>query len=98
MNTTRVDDSTTSLEWQPIPVPGHPFRQVVFPNVQPESPLVQLVTIPSSPIPDYMREEANLQLTTTSLQVVIEILQEELHLVLLQQFHRGTLLVTYFIS
>ena len=24
----------------PIPVPGHPFRQVVFPNVQPESSLV----------------------------------------------------------
>ena len=72
MNTTRVDDSTTSLEWQPIPVPGHPFRQVEFPNVQPESSLAQLEAIPSSPITSHLREEAAPQLTATSLQVVIE--------------------------
>ena len=57
---------------QPIPVPDHSFKEVVFPNIQPESPLAQLETIPSSPITSYMREEADPQLTTTSLQVVIE--------------------------
>ena len=72
LNTTRVDDSTTSLEWQPIPVPGHPFRQVEFPNVQPESSLAQLEAIPSSPITSHPREEAGPQLTTASLQVVME--------------------------
>ena len=30
------------LSGQPIPVPDHPFREVVFPNVQPEPPLAQL--------------------------------------------------------
>ena len=53
-------------------MPDHPFREVVFPNVQPVSPLVQLEAIPSSPIASYMREEANTQLTTTSLQKVVE--------------------------
>ena len=48
------------------------FEEVVFPNVQPESPLVQLEAIPSSPTASDMAEEANPQLTTTSLQVVIE--------------------------
>jgi len=38
------------LSGQPIPVPDHPFREVVFPDVQPESSLVQLEAIPSSPI------------------------------------------------
>ena len=47
-------------------------REVVFPNVQPESSLAQLEAIPSSPITIHMREEADAQLTTTSLQVVIE--------------------------
>ena len=37
------------LSGQPIPVPDHPFREVVFPNVQPESSLAQLEAIPSSP-------------------------------------------------
>ena len=53
-------------------MPDHPFREVVFPNVQPEPSLVQLEAIPSSPITSYMREEVEPQLTTTSLQVVIE--------------------------
>jgi len=35
---------------------------------------VQLEAIPSSPITNYTREEADPQLTTTSLQVVIEII------------------------
>ena len=33
---------------QPIPVPDHSFREVVFPNVQPETSLAQLEAIPSS--------------------------------------------------
>jgi len=37
------------LSGQPIPVPDHPFREVVFPNVQPESSMAQLEAIPSSP-------------------------------------------------
>ena len=71
LNTTRVSDSTTSL--------GSPFQclttlseKVVFPNIQPEPPLVQLEAIPSSPITSYTREEADPQLTATSLQAVIE--------------------------
>jgi len=53
-------------------VPDHPFREVTFPNVQAEPSQAQLEAIPSSPISGYMREEASPQLTTTSLQVVIE--------------------------
>jgi len=60
------------LSGQSIPVPDNPFREVVFPNVQPESSLTQLEAIPSSPITSHPREEADPQLTTTSLQVVIE--------------------------
>jgi len=60
------------LPGQPIPVSDHPFTEVVFPNIQPEPSLVQLEAIPSSPITSHMREEADPQLTTTSLQVVIE--------------------------
>ena len=60
------------LSGQPTPVPDHPFREVVFPNIQPEPSLVQLEAIPSSPITSHTREEADPQLTTTSLQVVIE--------------------------
>jgi len=37
-------------------VPDHPFREVVFPNVQPESSLVQLEAIPSSPITSHARD------------------------------------------
>ena len=68
-NTTRLGDFTTSLG---IPVPDHPFRELVFPNNQSESSLAQLEAIPSSPITSHPREEADPQLTTTSLQVVIE--------------------------
>ena len=38
-------------------MPDHPFREVLFPNVQPESSLVQLEAIPSSPITSHTREE-----------------------------------------
>ena len=71
MNTSRVGDSTTSL--------GSPFQclttlseKVVFPNIQPEPSLVQLEAIPSSPITSYTREEADPQLTATSLQAARE--------------------------
>ena len=60
------------LPGQPIAVPDNFFRKVVFPNMQPESLLAQLEAIPSSSIASYTREEADPQLTTTSLQVVIE--------------------------
>jgi len=53
-------------------VPDHPFREVVIPNVPPESSLAQLEAIPSRPITSHPREEADPQLTTTSLQVVLE--------------------------
>ena len=53
-------------------MPDHPFREVVFPDIQPEPSLEQLEAIPCSPITNHMREEANPQLTTTSLQVDIE--------------------------
>ena len=69
LNTSRVGDSTTSL--------GSPFQclttlSVIFSIAQMESPLVQIKAIPFSRITSYMVEEAGPQLTTTSLQVVIE--------------------------
>jgi len=60
------------LSGQSTPVPEHPFREAVSPNVQPEPSLAQLEAIPSSPITGYVREEADPQLTTASLQVVRE--------------------------
>ena len=42
-------------------MPDHPFREVVFPNIQPEPSLVQLEAIPSSPITGHTREEADPQ-------------------------------------
>uniref|UniRef100_A0A8V0XZW3 ENY2, transcription and export complex 2 subunit n=1 Tax=Gallus gallus TaxID=9031 RepID=A0A8V0XZW3_CHICK len=48
------------------------FREVVFPNVQPEPPPLQLEAIPSSPITSCTREESNPQLTTTSLQMSLK--------------------------
>ena len=54
------------------PVPAHNFGEEIFPNIQPEPPLEPLEDIPSSPITSYTGEEADLHLTTTSLQVVVE--------------------------
>ena len=71
LNTSSVADSTTNLG-SPFQCLTTSFREVVLPNVQPEPFLVQLEAIPSSPITDYMGEEADPQLTTTSLWVVIE--------------------------
>jgi len=53
-------------------VPVHSFREAVFPNIQPEPPLEHLEAIPSCLMTIYTREEADPQLTATSLQVVIE--------------------------
>ena len=47
------------LPGQDIPVPDRSLGKVLFPNIQPESPLAQLEAIPSSPITSYMREEAD---------------------------------------
>jgi len=38
-------------------VPDHPFREVVFPNVQPEPSLAQFEAIPSSPITSHTRKQ-----------------------------------------
>ena len=47
------------LPGQPVPVPDHTFRGEIFPNIQPESPLIQLEVIPSSLITGYTGEEAD---------------------------------------
>jgi len=58
------------LPGQSVPAPDNTHGEV-FPNVQPESPLVQLEPIPSSPIASHTGEEASLYLTTTSFQVAV---------------------------
>ena len=50
------------LPGQPIPVLDHSLREVVFLNVQPEFPLVQLKAIPSSSIASYMAEVGKIAL------------------------------------
>ena len=60
LNTTRVGDSTTSLD-SPFQCLTIPFREVVFPNVQPEPSLVQLEAIPSSPITSHTRLVTHVQ-------------------------------------
>ena len=64
--------SNLPLQGQSIPVPDHSFREVVFPNIQPELPLAQLVAISSSPITSYKGEEADTHLAATFFQVVVE--------------------------
>ena len=59
------------LPGQPVPAPDHSLSEELFPNIQAESPLAQLETIPSSPITNYMGEEAYLHLTTSSRYVVV---------------------------
>ena len=69
LNTSRDSDSTTSL-CSPFQLLTTLFGEVVFPNIQPEFPLVQLENIPSSRITSYMGKEANSYLTTPSIEVV----------------------------
>ena len=63
-------DTITSL--------GSPFQYLttssekLFPSIQPESPQVQLEILPSCLTASYMGEEADTNLATTSLQVVVE--------------------------
>ena len=59
------------LPGQPVPAPDHSVGEEEFPNIQPESPLVQLEAIPSHPIDSYVGEEADLHLTTVSFQAVL---------------------------
>jgi len=54
----------------PPPTPDH-FLREVFPNIQPEPPLVQLETVPSSSIASYVGEEIDPYITTTSLLGVV---------------------------
>ena len=58
LNTSRDSDSTTSA-------------RLLF-QFQPESPLVQLEAIPSSPVAIYEGEEADPHFITASFQVVVE--------------------------
>ena len=48
------------------------FGEEIFPNIQPEPPLVQLEAIPSHSITSYVGKEANPHHTTTSFLVVVE--------------------------
>lgn len=53
-------------------MPNHSFSEVILPNIQTDPPLTQLEAIPSSPVISYLKEVANLHLTTASFQVVVE--------------------------
>ena len=69
LSTSRDGDSATFL--------GSPFQHLTihwefFPCTQPEHPLVQLETIPDSPIASYAEEDINTHHTITSFQVVVE--------------------------
>lgn len=59
-------DSTTS--GQPLPLPDHPFREKILPNVQPEGPLVQLEVMTSGPVACYLGKKPLHNLVTMSLQ------------------------------
>ncbi|KAJ7396609.1 hypothetical protein BTVI_143666 [Pitangus sulphuratus] len=47
----------------------NPFHEEIFPEVQPEPPLVQLEAISSCPVASFLEEKADLNLATTSFQV-----------------------------
>jgi len=63
---------TPLLPGHSVPIHHHSFREEVFPNIQPEPPLVQHEAIPSWPFASYLREESDPHLATTSFQVVVE--------------------------
>lgn len=60
------------LHGELVSSPDHPFRDEIFPNIHPESFVVQIEAILSSPIATYMGENADLHLATASLQVAEE--------------------------
>ena len=49
-------------------IPDHSFKEDIFPNIKPKPSLV----ITTHPVPSYLWEEAELHLTITSFQVVVE--------------------------
>ena len=57
---------------QPFPASDHSFGEEIFPNIQPELPLVQHEAIPFTLIANYMGAEADCHFTAASLQVVVE--------------------------
>jgi len=60
---------THHLPGQPVPIPDHPSREEILPNIQHESPLAQLEAIPSSPIASCLGEEADSHFITTIKQI-----------------------------
>ena len=70
LNTSKNSDSATSLD-SPLQHLIAPREEILI-YVQPKPPLVQFEAIASKPITIHPREEANLHLTTTSFQVVVE--------------------------
>jgi len=53
-------------------MPGHSFREEIFPNILSKPSLTQLEAISSRPIAGYLGEETNPRLTTASFQAVVE--------------------------
>jgi len=58
---------------QPVPVLSHPHSEKMFPDVQREPPVFQLVLIASGPVPGHHREEPGSALFAPSLQVFMYI-------------------------
>jgi len=79
--------------WQPIPAPDHSFREEILPHSQPETPLAQLQTTPSSPVARYVGEKADLHLTTAFFQGVEESYKSPLSLLWIKQSHFPQLLL-----
>ena len=58
-----------------MPVPDHFFLEEIFPNIQSESPLVQVKTISSCAITSYLQDETDPPLpsiATVSFQIIVE--------------------------
>jgi len=58
----------------------HSFSKENFPSIQPKPPLMQLEAISSHVIANYLGEETDTHLTTTSFQVVVERIRSPLSL------------------
>lgn len=72
LNTSRDGDSS-NLPGQFIPKSKHPFREeIVLPNVQPKSPLVQCKTMFSRPVAGCLGGEADPHLATPSFQGIAQ--------------------------
>ncbi len=53
-------------------IPHYSFKEEIFPNIQPEPPLVQLKASISHAVTSYLREVADPHLATSSFQRVVE--------------------------